>query len=71
MAQMKEQSKASERELSEEEIVNLSDVEFKTLVIKILTELIEIDSSNWFSESTEFIQSMNELTHFFKKWKNK
>ena len=38
---MKEQSKASERELSEEEIVNLSDVEFKTLVIKILTELIE------------------------------
>ena len=69
MAQMKEQSKASERELSEEEIVNLSDVEFKTLVIKILTELIEIDSSNWFSESTEFIQSMNELTHFFKKMK--
>ena len=39
---MKEQSKASERELSEEEIVNLSDVEFKTLVIKILTELIEL-----------------------------
>ena len=42
MAQMKEQSKASERELSNEEIANLSDVEFKALVIKMLTELIEL-----------------------------
>ena len=42
MAQMKEQSKASERELSEEEIANLSDGEFKALVIKMLTELIEL-----------------------------
>ena len=41
MAQMKEQSKASERELSEEEIPNLSDGELKALVIKMLTELIE------------------------------
>ena len=37
---MKEQSKTSERELSDEEIVNLSDKEFKALVIKMLTELI-------------------------------
>ena len=42
MAQMKEQSKASERELSEEEIANLSDWKFKALVIKMLTELIEL-----------------------------
>ena len=42
MAQMKEQSKASERELSKEEIANLSDGEFKALVIKMLTELIEL-----------------------------
>ena len=42
MAQMKEQSKASERELSNEEIANLSDGEFKALVIKMLTELIEL-----------------------------
>ena len=42
MAQMKEQSKTSERELSNEEIVNLSDGEFKALVIKMLTELIEL-----------------------------
>ena len=42
MAQMKEQSKTSGKELSDEEIVNLSDGEFKTLVIKMLTELIEL-----------------------------
>ena len=42
MAQMKDQSKASERELSEEEIANLSEEEFKALVIKMLTELIEL-----------------------------
>ena len=40
---MKEKSKTSERELSDEEIVNLSDGEFKALVIKMLTELIELD----------------------------
>ena len=39
---MKEQSKTSERELSDEEIANLSDGEFKALVIKMLTELVEI-----------------------------
>ena len=39
---MKEQSKASERDLSEEEITNLSDGEFKALVIKLLTDLTEL-----------------------------
>ena len=38
---MKEQSKASERELSEE-IVNLSDGDFEALAIKMLTDLIEL-----------------------------
>ena len=42
MAQMEEQSKASERELSEEDITNLSDGELKALVIKTLTELTEL-----------------------------
>ena len=42
MAQMKEWSKTSERKLSNEEIANLSDGEFKALVIKMLTELVEI-----------------------------
>ena len=39
---MKEQSKTSERELSNEETANLSDGEFKALVIKMLTELTEL-----------------------------
>ena len=39
---MKEQSITSGRELNDEEIVNLSDGEFKALVIKMLTELIEL-----------------------------
>ena len=37
---MKEQSKASERELSDEETADLCDEEFKALVIKMLTDLI-------------------------------
>ena len=42
MAQMKEQIKAPEKiQLSEEEIANLLDAQFKTLVIKTLTELVE------------------------------
>ena len=41
MAQMKEQIKTPEKELSDKEIGNLSDAEFKTLVIRILTEIIE------------------------------
>ena len=42
MAQMKEQIKALEKiQLSDEEIANLSDTQFKTLVIRILTELVE------------------------------
>ena len=41
MAQMKEQIKTPEKELSEEEIDNLSDAEFKTLVIRMLTDMIE------------------------------
>ena len=42
MTQMKEQSKTPEKQLSDEEIANLSDGEFKAVVIKVLTELIEL-----------------------------
>ena len=42
MAQMKEHSKTSHRELGDEEIANLSDGGFKALVIKMLIELIEL-----------------------------
>ena len=42
MAQMKEQIKAPEKMLiSNEEIANRSDAQFKTLVIRTLTELVE------------------------------
>ena len=39
---MKEQSKTPEKELRNEEIANLFDVKFKTLVIKMLTELMSL-----------------------------
>ena len=42
MAQMKEQIKDPEKiHLSNEEIANLWDTEFKTLVIRMLTEMVE------------------------------
>ena len=40
MAQMKEHIKTPEKEVNEMEISNLSDAEFKTLVIRMLKELI-------------------------------
>ena len=42
MSQMKEQSKTPERELSNEDIANLFDGDFKALVTKTLTKLIEL-----------------------------
>ena len=45
MAQMKEQIKAPEIiQLNSEEIVSLSDAQFKTLVIRMLTEMVDIDT---------------------------
>ena len=42
MAQMKKQIKVPEKiQLSDEEIANLSDTEFKTLVIRMLTEMVQ------------------------------
>ena len=45
MAQMKEQNKTPERELNKMEISNLSDTEFKTLVIGMVKELIRYCNS--------------------------
>ena len=39
MAQMKEQIKTPERKFNKMELTNLSDAEFKTLVIRMLKEL--------------------------------
>ena len=42
MAQRKEQIKAPEKiQLSDQEVANLSDAQFKTLVIRILTKMVE------------------------------
>ena len=41
MAQMKEQIKTPEKQLNKMEISNLSDAEFKTLVIQMFSELSE------------------------------
>ena len=41
MAQMKERIKSPKIELSSNEIANLSDAQFKTLVIRMLTEMVE------------------------------
>ena len=41
MAHMKEQIKAPKIQLSDEQIANLSDAQFKTLVIRMLTEMVE------------------------------
>ena len=64
---MKEQSKASERELSKEEIANLSDGEFKALVIKMLTELTELggklkDTQNEIKQNIQEINSDRKET---------
>ena len=45
MAQMKEQNETPEKELNEMEISNLSDAEFKPLVIRMLKELTGYFSS--------------------------
>ena len=51
---MKEQIKAPEKiQLSNEDTVNLSDAQFKTLVIRTLTELVEYDRKTGKSEGYE------------------
>ena len=68
---MKEQSKASERELSDEERADLSDGEFKALVIKMLTELTELsrkmkeqmkDTQNEIKQNTQGTNSDSKET---------
>ena len=52
---MKEEIKTPEKELSDEEIASLSDAEFKTLVIRMLTEIIGY--SHKIKEEVKTIQS--------------
>ena len=53
--QRKEQIKTPEKGLSDEEIDDLSDAEFKTLVIRMLTEMIELGHK--INEEVKAIQS--------------
>ena len=64
---MKEQSKTSERELSDEEIANLSDGEIKVLVVKMLTEMTELgqkmkDTQNEIKQNIQGINSDRKET---------
>ena len=43
---MKEQIKTAKKELSNDDIANLSDAQFKTLVIRMLTEMTEYGHKN-------------------------
>ena len=62
---MKEQIKGPEKELSDKEIANLSGADFKTLVIRMLTEMIKCGCKNgekvkaMQSEINEYIQGTN------------
>ena len=60
MAQMKEQTKTPEKELIEMEISNLSDAEFKTVVIRLLKELNEDLNSIKMTQS-EMKDSLTEI----------
>ena len=55
MAQIKEQIKTPEKQQSDEGIANLSDADFKTLVIRILREIIEY--SHKIKEEVKAMQS--------------
>ena len=59
MAQMKEQIKTPERELNKVENSNLSDAEFKTLVIRMLKEI-----SGYFDSRVDKAKNqINDLEH--------
>ena len=60
MAQIKEQIKTPEKELNEMEISNLSDAEFKTLVISMLKQLSE-DLSSIKRTQSEMKDTLSEI----------
>ena len=57
MVQMKEQMKTLEKELSDKEMANLSDAEFKTLVMRMLMLTETIEYSCKIKEEMKAIQS--------------
>ena len=57
MTQMKEQNKISEKELNKTEVSNLSDVDFRTLVIRMLRELNTIEYGKSIKEEMKVTRS--------------
>ena len=60
MAQRKEQIKIPEKELNKIEISNLSDAEFKTLVIRMLKEISE-DLNSIYKIQSEMKDTLIEI----------
>ena len=66
MAQMKEQIKTPEKELNKMEISNLSDAEFKTLVIRMVRELSE-DLSSMKKIQSEMKDTLIEIKNIYRE----
>ena len=64
--QMKEQIKIPEKELNEMEISNLSDAEFKTLLIRMFKELSE-DLSSMKKTQSETKGTLIEIKTIYRK----
>ena len=67
MAQMKEHIKAPEKKLNKMEISNLSDAEFKKLVIRMLEELNE-DLSSIKKIQSERKDTLIEIKNNLQPW---
>ena len=70
---MKEQEKTPEKMNNEREVNNLSDEEFKTLVIRMLTEFrrrIEKHSENFNKELENIKKNQSELKNTITEMKN-
>ena len=65
MAQMKGQIKTPENELNKMEISNLSDAEFKTLVIRMLKELSE-DLNSMKKLQSEIMDTLMEIKNTYR-----
>ena len=62
MTQMKEQMKTPEKELNEMEMSNLSDAQFKTLVIKALEE-VSVDLNSIKTTQSETKDTLIEINN--------
>ena len=66
MAQVKEQIKTAEKGLNKMEISNLPDAEFKTLVIRMLTETVEYGC-----KIEEKVKAIKSEIGFWPRWRHR